>query len=157
MSSKCFQVESPSPFRFLAALMPPCAHTECDRFTGTMENRSTLPPISAILMTAASPASPPPTTIIFGVAILLHRLSVSCGGGWSVIVRVIVPVGGSWNPLAEGVQAHQAYDAQQHEKCETHFQKPLLRLVAGDNAPLRRRTARSRKRSATMRAISPTT
>src|SRR6266436_1407136 len=68
VSSKCCQVESPSPFRFLAALMPPCAHTECERFTGTIENRSTSPPISAILMTAASPARPPPTTIIFGVA-----------------------------------------------------------------------------------------
>ncbi len=41
VSSKCCQVESPSPFRFFAALIPPCAHTECDRFTGTMEKRST--------------------------------------------------------------------------------------------------------------------
>src|SRR3984885_11102889 len=75
VSSKCFQVESPSPFRFLAALMPPCAQTECDRFTGTIENRSALPPISAILMTADSPARPPPTTMILGFGILLHRLS----------------------------------------------------------------------------------
>src|SRR3954467_13864639 len=60
VSSKCFQVESPSPFKFLAALMPPCAHTECERFTGTIENRSTCPPISAILMTALNPATPPP-------------------------------------------------------------------------------------------------
>src|ERR1700693_3006906 len=67
-SSKWIQVESPSPFRFLAALMPPCAHTECERFTGTIENRSTSPPISAILMTAASPARPPPTTMILGAA-----------------------------------------------------------------------------------------
>src|SRR5271154_113341 len=66
VSSKCFHVESPSPFRFLAALMPPCAHTECDRLTGTMENKSTCPPISAILMTAERPARPPPTTMIFG-------------------------------------------------------------------------------------------
>src|SRR3954452_7977641 len=70
VSSKCCQVESPSPFRFLAALMPPCAHTEWDRFTGTTEKRSASPPISAILMTAARPASPPPTTMIFGAAIL---------------------------------------------------------------------------------------
>src|SRR6266566_4071838 len=68
VSSKCCQVESPSPLRFLAALMPPCAHTEWERFTGTIENRSTSPPISAILMTAARPAKPPPTTIILGVA-----------------------------------------------------------------------------------------
>jgi hypothetical protein len=29
-----------------------------------------VPPISAILMTAESPASPPPTTIIFGAAMV---------------------------------------------------------------------------------------
>src|SRR6266852_446474 len=67
VSSKCCQVESPSPLRFLAALMPPCAQTECERFTGTIENRSTCPPISAILMTAERPASPPPTTMILGL------------------------------------------------------------------------------------------
>src|SRR5277367_6617874 len=70
VSSKCFQVESPSPFKFLAALIPPWAQTECERFTGTMENRSTSPPISAILMTAARPARPPPMTMIFGAAML---------------------------------------------------------------------------------------
>src|SRR5215831_8083072 len=69
VSSKCCQVESPSPLKFLAALMPPWAQTECERFTGTIENRSTCPPISAILMTAESPASPPPTTMILGAAI----------------------------------------------------------------------------------------
>src|SRR5580692_9258238 len=70
VSSKCLYVESPSPLRFLAALMPPWAQTECERFTGTIENRSTSPPISAILMTAARPARPPPTTMIFGADIL---------------------------------------------------------------------------------------
>src|SRR5579884_89394 len=69
VSSKCCQVVSPSPFRFLAALIPPCAQTECERFTGTMEKRSTWPPASAILIVAESPASPPPTTMIFGFAI----------------------------------------------------------------------------------------
>src|SRR3978361_174501 len=68
VSSKCLKVLSPSPLRFLAALMPPWAQTECERLTGTMEKRSTLPPASAILMTAASPARPPPTTMILGVA-----------------------------------------------------------------------------------------
>jgi hypothetical protein len=62
------EVVSPSPLRFLAALMPPWAQTECERLTGTMEKRSTVPPASAILMTAASPARPPPTTMILGVA-----------------------------------------------------------------------------------------
>ncbi len=77
-SSKCFQGESPSPFRFLAALIPPCAQTECERFTGTMENRSTLAPISAILMTAASPARPPPTTMIRGFAIFRYGFFMKC-------------------------------------------------------------------------------
>src|SRR5438445_6902323 len=68
VSSKCLKTSSPSPLRFLAALMPPCAQTEWERLTGTMEKRSTLPPASAILMTAESPARPPPTTMIRGVA-----------------------------------------------------------------------------------------
>src|SRR5580692_3382308 len=69
VSSKCLSVVSPSPLRFLAALIPPWAQTEWDRLTGTMEKRSTLPPASAILITAARPASPPPTTMILGDAI----------------------------------------------------------------------------------------
>src|ERR1700761_8137943 len=79
VSSKCLKTSSPSPLRFLAALMPPWAQTEWERLTGTMEKRSTLPPASAILMTAASPARPPPTTMILGVAaaiVLLRTLSV---------------------------------------------------------------------------------
>src|ERR1700754_2361461 len=68
VSSKCLKTSSPSPLRFLAALMPPWAQTEWERLTGTMEKRSTLPPASAILMTAARPARPPPTTMILGVA-----------------------------------------------------------------------------------------
>src|SRR3954470_14206497 len=47
----------------LHALIPPCAQTECERFTGTIENRSTFTPSSASLMVQASPASPPPTTM----------------------------------------------------------------------------------------------
>src|SRR5262245_22429905 len=47
----------------LQALIPPCAQTECDRFTGTIEKRSTLTPSSASLIAQARPASPPPTTI----------------------------------------------------------------------------------------------
>src|ERR1700751_5485467 len=85
VSSKCFQVESPSPFRFFAALMPPCAQTECERLTGTIEKRSHWPPISAILMTAAKPASPPPTTIILGAAILLRPLSDGRLAAWLLV------------------------------------------------------------------------
>src|ERR1700746_498788 len=111
VSSKCCQVESPSPLRFLAALIPPCAHTECERFTGTIENRSTLPPISTILMTAARPASPPPTTMIFGPAILFHPPSVMA---WAAGVDDGSPCGRSLRePLAEAVQAGQAHEAHQ--------------------------------------------
>src|SRR5579864_1424803 len=101
-----------------------------------MENRSTLAPISAILMTAASPASPPPTTMILGVAILLHRPSVAGSR-----VPCVHNVGGRPRRLleafAERVQTHQTHDAQQHEKCQAHAQKPLLCFIAGDNAPFR--------------------
>src|SRR5579875_2417527 len=69
VSSKCLRTSSPSPLRFLAALIPPWAHTECERLTGTMEKRSTLPPASAILMTAERPARPPPTTTLRGVVV----------------------------------------------------------------------------------------
>src|ERR1700761_652838 len=55
--------------------MPPWAQTECERLTGTIENKSTCPPASAILMTAASPANPPPTTMILGTAIFYRILS----------------------------------------------------------------------------------
>src|SRR5579862_3931626 len=103
VSSKCFQVESPSPFRFFAALMPPCAHTECDRFTGTIENRSHSPPISAILITAANPASPPPTTIILGAAMLLHP---RCGGGGARVDDVAVCPGHILEPRMERIKAH---------------------------------------------------
>src|ERR1051325_1669746 len=62
VSSKCSQVESPSPFVLTAPLMPPCAHTECERRHGTNEKTSTSWPDSASLMMVASPARPPPTT-----------------------------------------------------------------------------------------------
>src|ERR1700758_976849 len=119
VSSKCFQVESPSPFRFFAALMPPCAHTECERFTGTIENRSHSPPISAILMTAASPANPPPTTMIFGAAMLLHP---RCSGR---VARVDNVAGGSrriLEPRVEGVQAGQAHGRKQQEEREAEIE-----------------------------------
>src|SRR5947209_20253136 len=109
VSSKCCQVESPSPLRFFAALMPPCAQTECERFTGTIEKRSHCPPISAILMTAAKPASPPPTTMILGVAILLGPLSVGRLAAWLLVglnhgtVLIIVCDG----PGAERVQTRK--------------------------------------------------
>src|SRR5688572_24192894 len=44
-------------------LMPPWAHTLCERFTGTIEIRSTSTFISASFTAVESPASPPPTMI----------------------------------------------------------------------------------------------
>src|SRR5215469_13050674 len=116
VSSKCCQVESPSPFKFFAALMPPCAHTECDRLTGTIENRSTCPPISAILITAESPASPPPTTIILGAAILVSPLSIRyhLDRPRHVSVRRTF-----LESVPEGVQADEPHDAEQNEERET--------------------------------------
>src|SRR5918911_4524921 len=61
VSSKCSQVESPSPLVLTAPLMPPCAQTECERLTGTTEKSSTEWPASAIFIAAARPAKPPPT------------------------------------------------------------------------------------------------
>src|SRR5215469_7854465 len=135
VSSKCCQVESPSPFRFLAALMPPCAQTECERFTGTIENRSTCPPISAILMTAASPASPPPTTMIFGAAaISVHPPSGNnCPG-----IHNVSTGSGLLETRAECVQASESDDAHKEEECEANPKQPLLCFFAGNNAPLRR-------------------
>src|ERR1017187_6333036 len=90
VSSKWIQVESPSPLRFLAALMPPWAQTEWERFTGTIENRSTSPPISAILMTAARRGWPPPRTMIFGAAMLyesdLPGGARACNASQSLVV-----------------------------------------------------------------------
>src|SRR5579864_5279954 len=102
-----------------------------------MENRSTLPPISAILITAANPASPPPTTMILGVAILLHRPSV--GSGRVPRVRNIRSRAGRLlEALAERIQADQPHHTQQYKKCHADAQQALLRFVAGNDAPLRR-------------------
>src|SRR6478609_6136665 len=101
VSSKCCHVVSPSPLRFLAALMPPCAQTECERFTGTIEKRSTLPPASAILITAESPASPPPTTMILGIAAMIrtypfllscaHNPTQVCHSNKAVRLSIVTP------------------------------------------------------------------
>src|SRR5215471_11614771 len=111
VSSKCCQVESPSPLRFLAALMPPCAQTECERFTGTIENRSTFPPISAILITAARPARPPPTTIIFGAAAML--LPWTPVAHWPRVYDVSAGRSRLRKARPEGIQAEQAHNAHE--------------------------------------------
>src|SRR5689334_12123125 len=74
VSSKCRAGESPSPFQLTAALMPPCAQTECERLTGTIEKRSTATPASAALIVVMRPASPPPTTMTRGCVALIDIL-----------------------------------------------------------------------------------
>src|SRR5579864_2697216 len=115
--------------------MPPCAHTECERLTGTIENRSHSPPISAILMTAASPANPPPTTMILGATMLLHP---RCGGRVARVDNVAVCTGHILEPRVERVQAGQSHDREQQEERQAEIEQPLLRLVPGNNAPLGR-------------------
>src|SRR5262249_51897274 len=61
VSSKCIHSLYPCCRAIsLQALIPPCAQTECERLTGTIENRSTSTPSSASLIVQASPAKPPP-------------------------------------------------------------------------------------------------
>ena len=50
-----------------APLIPPCAHTEWLRLTGTTEKRSTATPSSAARIVAIRPARPPPTMTILSV------------------------------------------------------------------------------------------
>src|SRR6185295_13799357 len=103
---------SPSPLVFTAPLMPPCAHTEWDRFTGTMESRSTCCPASASLMAVISPARPPPTTV--------NRASA--------IVRMLLR-----EPhLEEDVQRRRGEGGKQHPGHRSH---PPLRHPPGGDAP----------------------
>src|ERR1700722_10216418 len=63
--------ESPSPLELIAALIPPCAQTECERLTFVTEISLTLQPCSASFMAAERPARPPPTTITSLVCFIL--------------------------------------------------------------------------------------
>src|SRR5215469_957465 len=114
--------------------MPPWAHTEWERLTGTMENRSTCPPISAILITAASPASPPPTTIILGAAMLARPLFLDI---YMDGVRNVAVLREVQEPIAKGVQARESDDRQEHEKGQAQPKQSLLCFVSGNDAPLR--------------------
>src|SRR4051812_13292365 len=96
--------------------MPPCAQTECERLTGTMENRSTCPPASAILMTAESPASPPPTTMTLGAAAIRLSLVHWLSGGSRLSAELISAlVHGLARRLQESTDAQQP-NAAHHKK-----------------------------------------
>src|ERR1700730_5328221 len=141
VSSKCLKTSSPSPLRFLAALMPPWAQTECERFTGTMENKSTCPPISAILMTAESPASPPPITMIFGAAAIVNQIPIRPGpqrrdsthhqrfcAGPRRFERL-------QRSLQEGQHGKRPHPHEHQPNHRANIAKPPPRPVAGGNPP----------------------
>src|SRR6187402_71929 len=104
--------------------MPPCAQTECERFTGTIENRSTLPPASAILITDDKPASPPPTTIILGTAAIVYSLTqvllLLCQ--WWLLLRIVL----DWH--------RRRYDARLLRGHHV-FKGNRRRIHDGDDAP----------------------
>src|SRR6266852_9651223 len=142
VSSKCCQVESPSPFSFLAALMPPCAHTECERLTGTMEKRSTVPPISAIFITAERPARPPPTTIILGAVIvllfefLMLRRESKALPHHDGVCWTNDSICGLQGPIEERAHRDHAHDHEQCSNREADIGEAPARLVARRNAQL---------------------
>src|SRR5580658_453881 len=118
--------------------MPPCAHTECERFTGTMENRSTFAPISAILMTAESPARPPPMTMIFGAAAIVSLPAFRIRYGLGRFHGCGVWSGRLLRARPERSKAGESRAGQDKEESETHDQKSLPRPISGNDAPLRR-------------------
>src|SRR3954468_19206012 len=80
-----------------------------------MEKRSTWPPISAILMTAESPARPPPITMIFGFdaiwfdcSCLARSLCRRCPAGVGIMHTVLRPNGLQWRlqKRAHGQRSH---------------------------------------------------
>src|ERR1700753_2427491 len=100
--------------------MPPCAQTECERFTGTTEKSSTECPASAIFIAAASPASPPPT---IATRIPLFAMSVE-------------------NPSEQSARSNECdlgvdADRQKHEaNCDAGVAGHALRALADDDAPV---------------------
>src|SRR4051812_13936133 len=152
VSSKCCQVVSPSPFRFFAALILPCAHTECDRFTGTMEKRSTVPPFSAILITAASPASPPPTTMILGFTAIICVLAARSGArAWCEVGRRFhQPARGGEQRRSAGSSSRRPSLRRRigHRRAET-----FAALVHRRLSPTSRRRARCRRQGAMKRRL----
>src|ERR1043165_9307631 len=138
VSSKCSQVESPSPFVFTAPLMPPCAQTECERFTGTTEKSSTSCPASAIFIAAASPARPPPTiAILIGVAICVRQTSV-CRLSTRAKLK-LVGLQNSRNQSAGSNESNggvDAYSEKQQAECDTRITRQTLRAFADCDSPI---------------------
>src|SRR5262249_46650063 len=115
-SMKWISGESPSPLVLTAPLMPPCAHTECERRHGTNEKTSTSQPASAILMTVMRPASPPPTTMNRGFS-----LCAMCSSALHVRKRD---------------QRRRPEPEQRHADQAAHEAGDSLRLGADGQAPM---------------------
>src|SRR5436305_2844472 len=109
-----------------------------------MENRSTWPPFSAILMTAESPARPPPTTIILGV---IGIFSCRCSNLRLYQTLLLI---GSWRGFNgfncwacdrllrsrdERLQAHQADNRDHHEQRHATDQNFVPRLFSDGDSP----------------------
>src|SRR5262245_15025208 len=145
VSVKWSSGESFSPFTFTAPLMPPCAHTECERLTGTIENRSTATPASASLSVAMSPASPPPTTATRGGAISASprapsarppRPSAPASAHHDGVVRLGVWLLQEVEPEpAEPEQRRQAQRREARRHQQAHAGGRALRPAAGHDPP----------------------
>src|SRR5260370_16244663 len=124
VSSRWTCGESPSPFVLTLALMPPCAHTEWERLTGTSEKRLTGTPSSQSLITVIRPASPPPTTMTRRAAPVSLRVSD--------VVEVI---------------ARGAKQRRKHGACQLVLRRGALSRTArvGRRARLRGRLLRGRR------------
>src|SRR5215469_3071785 len=133
--------------------MPPCAHTECDRLTGTIENSSTGTPDSATRIVAIRPASPPPTTITFGCLAIIQSGEPPMNTDY---LRSLVFIRGSkflisnLNPLPHVsaqrkpiiVKAQRNHDPhKRHHQCycRSKPRRHPLRLRAHRNSPLARK------------------
>src|SRR5271168_4079221 len=129
VSSKCLAMESPSPFWFFAALIPPCAQTECERFTGTMENSSTGTPDSATLIVAIKPARPPPTTMILGCFIFLFLFHFLIAASFIDIRSKRMPV------VSKADQNQDAHHAERHAHQHAKLPRGALRAHRRRQSP----------------------
>src|SRR5437016_7884464 len=96
--------------------MPPCAQTECERLTGTTENRSTSWPASAIFIAAARPASPPPTTAI------LIPLAIDSENVRQTLLLTPSPFGRGRDPLQNSRQQTAGPD-ERNRRVDAHGQE----------------------------------
>src|SRR5689334_1768375 len=114
--------------------MPPWAQTLWLRLTGTRENRSTLPPASAILTAVIRPARPPPTMAtcaLVGAAmllLLLRRIGADQLLDERRAVGVLLAVGLSLHREVDGDR--RAQQGQPDPQPPAQQRRDLLRALA---------------------------